>query len=341
MRTQPLARRVAVPLHVVRRAPPPRGARVHTLGGQTMGTRWSIKLAATGDCPIDEVRGEIERTLARIVAEMSHWEAGSDLSGFNRAPAGSWRGLPSDFYRVLEYALAVARDTDGAYDPAIGRLVSLWGFGPGAERFRLPDAAQLDAVRSQCGWNRIVLDSVHKTAKQPGGVHLDLSSVAKGFAVDRLCDVVRDAGFSDFLVEIGGELRGEGAKPDGTPWWVALERPPALGEGAPLPDMIIALHGLAVATSGSAEHAFDADGRRYSHSIDPRTGAPISHDLVSVSVLHAKCMHADALATALSVLGPELGMAHARRIGLAARFVSAGPYGVRERLTPRLAAMLA
>ena len=307
-----------------------------------MGTRWSVKLAAPAAARLDALRAGIERTLDRIVAEMSTWETASDISAFNRAPAGSWHGLPRNFFHVLEYALGVACDTDGAYDPTVSPLVALWGFGAHASAPAVPMDDEIAAARACVGWNSVVLDPSTKAAKQPGGVRLDLSSVAKGFAVDQLAEMLHTAGYANFLVEIGGELRGEGVKPDGMPWWVALEGPQAAGtHDAPLADVVVALNGLSVATSGSAEHFFDANGRRFSHSIDPRTGAPVAHGLVSVTVLHRECMHADALSTALTVLGPDDGMAHALRIGLAARFVSAGPDGLRERLTPRFAAMLA
>jgi thiamine biosynthesis lipoprotein len=344
MRTDTPARRVAVPLHLSQRAAAaaPAGHVVHALNGTSMGTRWSVKLAAPAAARFDALRTGIERTLERIVAEMSTWETGSDISAFNRAPAGSWHGLPRNFFHVLQYAMGVARDTDGAYDPTVSPLVALWGFGPHASARTIPTADEIAAARASVGWNRVVLDPSTRTAKQPGGAHLDLLSVAKGFAVDKLAEVLRGAGYGNFLVEIGGELRGEGVKPDGMPWWVALERPPATGtHDAPLADVVVALNGLSVATSGSAEHFFDVRGRRYSHTIDPRVGAPIAHDLVSVTVLHRECMHADALSTALTVLGPDEGLAHALRIGLAARFVAAGPDGLRERLTPRFAAMLA
>jgi thiamine biosynthesis lipoprotein len=307
-----------------------------------MGTRWSIKLAAPESVHLGEVRGTIDRVLDRIVAEMSTWESGSDISAFNRAPAGSWHGLARNFFHVLQYALAVARDTDGAYDPTVSPLVALWGFGADASAPAVPTDDAIAAARASVGWNRVVLDPSTRTAKQPGGTRLDLSSVAKGFGVDKLAEVLRAAGYANFLVEIGGELRGEGVKPDGMPWWVALERPSVIGaQDTPLADVVVALNGLSVATSGSAEHFFDARGRRFSHTIDPRTGAPVAHGLVSVTVLHRECMHADALSTALTVLGPDDGMDHALRIGLAARFVSVGPAGLHERLTPRFAAMLA
>lgn len=343
MRADTPARRVAVPLHLSQRAAvAPAGHVVHVLQGTTMGTRWSVKLAAPATARLDTLRAGIERTLDRIVVEMSTWEFGSDISAFNRAPARSWHGLPRNFFHVLQYALAVARDTDGAYDPTVSPLVALWGFGAGAAAPAVPTDDAIAAARASVGWNRVVLDPSTKAAKQPGGVRLDLSSVAKGFAVDKLAEVLCGAGYVNFLVEIGGELRGGGVKPDGMPWWVALERPPATGaQDAPLADVVVALDGLSVATSGSAEHFFDARGRRFSHTIDPRTGFPVAHGLVSVTVLHRECMHADALSTALTVLGPDEGMAHALRIGLAARFVTAGADGLHERLTPRFAAMLA
>ncbi len=337
------ARRVAVPLRIAQRAASPRaGASIKALCGETMGTRWSVRLVVAESHDLARIEAEIASALDGIIAEMSTWEPGSAISRFNEAPGGTWHELPGDFYRVLEYALAVARDSDGAFDPTVGRLVALWGFGAGAQAQSVPTADDLAAARADCGWTRIELDKARRAALQPSGVRLDLSSVAKGFAVDRVAGVVRQAGVESFLVEIGGELRGEGVKPDGMPWWVALERPRGSQSGSrPIADIVVALNGLSVATSGSAEHFYTIDGRTFSHTIDPRTGMPVAHDLVSVSVLHRECMHADALATALSVLGPDEGMAHALRLGLAARFVSARPDGYCERLTPQLAAMLA
>lgn len=337
------ARRVAVPLRISQRAATARaGASVKMLCGETMGTRWSVRLVVAESQDLASLDAEIASALDGVIAEMSTWESGSAISRFNDAPGGTWHVLPANFYRVLEYALAVARDTEGAFDPTVGRLVALWGFGVGARGQGVPTPDDLAAARADCGWSRIELDKGRRAALQPGGARLDLSSVAKGFAVDRVAAVVRESAVESFLVEIGGELRGEGVKPDGMPWWVALERPRGSVSGpAPIADIVVVLNGLSVATSGSAEHFYTIDGRTFSHTIDPRTGMPVAHDLVSVSVLHRECMHADALATALSVLGPDEGMAHALRLGLAARFVSAASGGYRERLTPQLAAMLA
>lgn len=316
---------------------------MHVLHGTAMGTRWSTKLVAPPSIQLDKLQRVIEKTLDRLISEMSNWIPSSNITAFNMAEAGSWHVLPDDFFHVLQYALAVARETNGAYDPTVAPLVALWGFGPDALRRRLPSDPEIAAARSSCGWSRITLDPQRKSARQPGGVHLDLSSVAKGFAVDQLADVLRLAGFDSFLVEIGGELRGRGVKPDGLPWWVEVEQPLTdepnrAGSG---PGIVVALTGLSIATSGSAVHTYDIDGRRISHTVDPRTGRPIEQGIVSVTVLHSECMRADALSTAITVLGPDEGMKLAVRLGLAARLVTFGPRGLSEAITPKLAAMLA
>jgi thiamine biosynthesis lipoprotein len=241
---------------------------------------------------------------------------------------------------VLAHALEVAGDTGGAYDPTVGPLVDLWGFGPAPRRHTRPPADAIAAARARTGWARLTLDARGRRARQPGGVSVDLSSIAKGFAVDEVAAYLRRLGVTSYLVEIGGELRGHGTKPDGTPWWVALERPPALpGAGSGAGDLIVALHGLSVATSGDYRRFFEDGGQCYSHTIDPRTGCPVEHGLASVTVLHPECMIADALATALMVLGAAAGLAYARRCGLMALFVDRGARGVEERMTPSFAAM--
>jgi thiamine biosynthesis lipoprotein len=149
-------------------------------------------------------------------------------------------------------------------------------------------------------------------------VSFDLSSIAKGYAVDRLVRLLDVPDVSSCLVEIGGELRARGVKPNGEPWWVAVEIPPDLIDG---PEVLIALCNLSVASSGDYRRYFDHGGRRYSHTIDPRTGSPVRHAIASVTVVHPECMLADACSTALAVMGPEAGLAFADRTGLAAQFV--------------------
>lgn len=326
-------RRVLVPLDmpVAARAPVPRDIAVHELRGETMGTTWSVKLVAPSRYPLQEVERRIEHVLDLVVAQMSTWVADSDISRFNGAAAGAWLELPAEFHEVLQYSIGLSRDTGGAFEPAAGALVDLWGFGPDGRRANPPTEAQVDAEVSEARRRRPVSLAIGRRVFQPGGARLDLSGVAKGYAVDLVAGHLSGLGLSDHLVEIGGELRGSGIKPDGSPWWVALE-------GAT--ETMVALHGLAVATSGDGQRFLEAGGRRFSHTIDPRTGYPVPQSMASVTVLHRRCMCADALATALTVLGVEDGLAYAERNGLAARLIARRPGGLREYTTPVFAAML-
>jgi FAD:protein FMN transferase len=329
-------RRVLVPLHVPDIAPfASRAAQIVALGGETMGTTWSVKLVAGEGNPGRGISDAIEARLALVIGQMSQWDHGSNLSRFNRADSGSWHVLPDEFFKVLTHALELAHETHGAYDPTIGALTELWGFGASGRRRDLPDGETVSREHGRAGWGRIVLSSYRRAVMQPGGLQLDLSSIAKGFAVDLVSEALTQRGFADHLVEIGGELRGSGTKPDQSPWWVALDSADGLSG-----ETVVALHGLSVATSGDAQRFIATDGRIFSHTIDPRTGWPISDTLASVTVFDRSCMRADALATALSALGAEGGYAFASARDIAARFLVRRPGGVDERMTPAFAAML-
>ena len=307
-------RRVLLPAAIAT-TPPPLGARVHELGGHTMGTTWNVRLVGGHELARQPVLEAIQRALDEVVAQMSTWQRGSDLCRFNRAAPGTWHALPNAFREVLAGALDVAARSGGAFDPTAGELVDAWGFGPLA-RTGVPDADALARARARGGWQR--LEIAGDRVLQAGGVALDLSAIAKGFGVDLVARRLDALGFESHLVEIGGELRGTGVKPDGQPWWVQLEEPVADAAGG---TTLLALHGLSIATSGDYRRWFEHEGTRYSHTIDPRDGRPIRHGLASVSVIHAECMLADAWSTALDVLGPDDGLALAQRLGLAARFV--------------------
>lgn len=287
-----------------------------------MGTSWSARIV---DAP-PGCADAIEAVLARVIAQMSNWEAASDISRFNAAPIGMWQPLPGDMLTVLRAGLDIARISDGAFDPAIGRMVARWGFGP----------AGLSCAPAAAGapWRAIELDGGR--ARRLADVTLDFSGIAKGFAVDAVAQALRDLGVVSFLVEIGGELRGDGVKPDIQPWWVDVAPPP----GLPLPVLRVALCGLAIATSGDYHRFREEGARRLSHSIDPATGTPIANDVASVTVLHDSAMLADAWATAITILGPDRGMALATRHGLAACLIRRDGAGGVEYMTPALAAML-
>ena len=328
--------RVAVPLELSPPAERPRGGAVIELGGPTMGVAWSVKALAPPDLDLAGVQNGLQALLNRVVAQMSPWEPQSDISRFNGSSAGAWLDMAPAFNHVLSRALGWARASDGAFDPTAGRLVDLWGFGPAGPVAAPPDEAAVKAALDASGWDRLAVEG--SRAFQPGGLELDFSGIAKGFGVDEVSRALNLMGLPDHLVEIGGELRGHGIKPDGEPWWVEIAAPP--GVTLPGGPILLALHGVAVATSGDYHRFLDHGGRRYAHTLDPRLGRPIDNAIRSVSVIHQTCMDADALSTALGVLGPLAGPEFALKHDLAAYFLVDDGAGLREILSPKFEAML-
>lgn len=270
-------------------------------------------------------------TLAEMTATMSQWDTGSVLSHFNRSPIGAWQDLPAPLAMVLEAALAIRDASSGAFDPASGALADLWGFGPPGPRHHIPQDVAIDQAHARSGADGIELSGTR--ARRLRDVALDLSGIGKGYVVDALATTCRAHGCADFLVEIGGEFVGSGIQPTGQPWWIDCENPPGL-DVSPLR---VAAHGIAVATSGNYRRFIEHQGRRLSHTIDPRTGRPIDNGVASVSVIAADCMTADGWATALTVLGPDAGLATATREGLAMRMVLDDG---REVMSPALVGMI-
>ncbi len=292
-----------------------------------MGTEWSAQVVA----PPPVLAAALDASLAASIAALSQWEPDSALSRFNRAPLGEWVALDPILAEVLAAALAVGTASGGAFDPAAGALTELWGFGTRGRRADVPDDASITAAQAASGVSGIDLDG--RRARRLRAVALDLSGIGKGHAVDRLAVTCRAHGCTDFLVEIGGEYVGAGIRPDGQPWWVELENPPLIA----LPPLRIAAHGIAVATSGDYRRYIPTGNERLGHTLDPRTGRPIANGVVSVSVVAADGMTADAWATALTVLGPDAGIIAAARESLAARIVTRDGA---ERFSPALTAML-
>ncbi|MGN6596897.1 FAD:protein FMN transferase [Sphingopyxis terrae] len=286
------------------------GAPVRSFSRRTMGTSWSLQAV---DAPVSA--GEVvRRALDRVVRQMSQWEAESDLSRLNRAPAGEWHAIPPEFARVMAGAIAIAEASGGAFNPALGLLTERWGFGAAGPVATAPDIAPPDAPPD------IAFDAATARVRRGAGAALDLSGIAKGFGADLAAEHLLASGVRHFLIEVGGELRGEGLQPDGQPWWVDVEPPPGQSH-AP---WRLALHDLSVATSGNYRRGFTDGGRHYSHSFDPRSGRPIVNGVASVTVVHRSCMIADGWATALSIVGPERGMALADAQGLAMQMIADG-----------------
>ncbi|MBA4758839.1 FAD:protein FMN transferase [Sphingosinicella sp.] len=282
-----------------------------------MGTRWSVRLVVPAPGLVADISAGVQAVLDGVVAQMSTWEEASDISRFNRAAVGAWQAMPPDFLTVLSAALRVAEESGGAFDPTIGAIVDAWGFGAAGAVASAPDHETTETLRLAAGWRRVACEVLLQRARRTDTLALDFSGIAKGFGADRAAAWLKNQGFRHFLVEVGGELVGEGVKPDGQPWWVDIEMPP----DAALPPLRLALHGLSAATSGNYRRWFEVNGERFAHTIDPRSGRP-AKGVASVTVLHAECMYADAYATAITVLGVEDGLQFANRLGLAAHIVS-------------------
>lgn len=326
------------------RAPASRDLVVQSTGGQTMGTTWSVRAVLPAGLSLQRWQEGIQSVLDLVDGQMSTYRPQSPLSRFNQAPAGSWHALPAECFEVVRRALRLARDSGGAYDPTVGPLVNLWGFGPDAARREPPSDDAIEAARARIGWWRLKLDEATRSLYQPGGVYLDLSSIAKGYGVDLVGQHLDGLGVGAWLVEVGGELKGHGTKPDGSLWRIGIERPGAASGAVGHVDQlsrILVLGGRAIATSGDYRRRFESDGDAYSHHIDPRTGRPVPHRVASVSVLADEAVDADPMGTLMTVLGPERGMALARERGQAVMFILHGANGLEERLSPAFAAALA
>lgn len=323
-----------------------------TIAGATMGTTFTVTVvspagagprapapgsAAGGPGDADDLGDAIQHRLDEIEGRMSHYRADSELSRFNRGRTTEPRPMSSETLGVVAEALTVSRVSGGAFDVTVGALVEAWGFGPGGRVPAAPDEATLAALRGRIGAELLEVDPAAGTLrKRRGDVVVDLSAIAKGYAVDAVATLLDDLGFGDHLVEIGGELRAAGTNEEGTPWRVAIERP---ASGPPAAQRILPLQDAALATSGDYRNFYDLDGARVSHTVDPRTGRPVTHGLLSVSVIAARCALADARSTALNVLGPEEGYALAVDQGWAALFVEDdGAGGLVERETPAFTA---
>lgn len=300
-----------------------------------MGTTYIVKVAASrlAATELDEIRDAIARELADIDRQMSTYRPDSELSRFNRHDSTQPFVVSGSTLAVFEEALAVHALTDGAFDVTLGPLLDAWGFGPSGRRDRDPSAADIAALRGAIGSSLLALDrSSSSVRKARPEVACDLSGLAPGFAIDRLTELLRARGHNDFLVELGGELRASGTAETGEPWRVAVERPLA-SRGSPI--RIVPLVNLAIATSGDYRNYYEVDGERVSHILDPRTGGPIRHRLASATVVDERAIRADALSTALMVMGPDDGFAFAERQRLRALLiVRTDDGGFAERATP-------
>jgi thiamine biosynthesis lipoprotein len=292
--------------------------RVEEFGGPTMGSTYSVKYVHTDATPdVDKVRAETEAILAEVDQQMSTYRDDSLISQFNKAPAGSCMKLPEGMLEMVRSGSKLSDDSNGAFDLTLEPLLNLWGFGPQARVEKVPSAEQIAEARRHIGHQHLRIDG--QSLCKDVDIQLDLNSIAAGYTVDRIISRLRELGISSYLVEATGELKAAGNKPDGEPWRIAIEAP---RDDERVSQKILQLDGYGISTSGDYRNYFEENGVRYSHTIDPLTGAPITHKLASVTVANESTQLADGLSTLLMVLGPERGMAYAKQANIAAFFVT-------------------
>ena len=310
--------------------------------GTTMGTRWNVKVA--GDDlrpnPMRAIGAAIEEALDDVVGRMSTWEKHSELSRFNAMDSTAPFPVSPPVVEVLDVAQNVSRRSGGAFDVTIAPLVDAWGFGSQGSTASPPSEMTIQLLLQRVDYRGLKIDrGTNSLEKSHPQMRIDVSAIAKGYGVDRVDRALAALGQRDYLVEIGGELLARGRRNDGRAWRVAIERPS--DEFGTL-HRVLVLENRAMATSGDYRNYYEVDGQRFSHTLDPRSGRPITHGLASVSVIHESATWADAWATALNVLGPEEGYILANAEGLAAYFiVHHGPKGFESRSTPAFDALAA
>jgi FAD:protein FMN transferase len=301
-----------------------------SISGLTMGTSYSVKLIPEGN-NVDAavIQADIERMLGDINQSMSTYITDSEISLLNQSRVSDWQNLSDDLYFVIEHANNVSLKTNGAFDVTVGPLVNLWGFGPDPFTREIPDDLLIQETKQHSGYEKILFDSSSKKiSKSDPAIYIDLSGIAKGFAIDKIAGYLDKKNIPHYLVEIGGELIGKGHNANQQAWQIGIEQARSLERSV---QRIVSLNNMAMATSGDYRNYFEKDGIRYSHTIDPVTGKPIRHNLASVTVLHQSAMHADAMATAFMVLGTEKTHKLANELGIAVYTLSKTETGFEER----------
>lgn len=313
--------------------------KVWEIAGPVFGTRYHINVVLP-DNPkrLENLAKGIEKVLEDVDASMSTWRDDSELSRFNSLKDQSeWVDVSTPLYDVLTTAHQVSRQTGGAFDVTVGPVVNLWGFGPDARPEKVPGDEELASRLAATGYGKLELRADPPALRANPNQYIDLSAIAKGYGVDAVARYLSDEGVSAYLVEIGGEVRAHGRKPDGEVWRLAIEQP--VSEIREI-NRVVALDRHAMATSGDYRNYYESDGRRFSHTIDPKDGRPISHTLASVTVISDDCMTADAFATAFNVMGHDQAKALATRENIAAYFIVRGDSGFETDYTPAFSSFL-
>lgn len=287
---------------------------IYAINGKIMGTTYQVKVVTDNRSNLDGIDEAIHQALVDVDWAMSTYKSESELSKLNRAPLDEWLPISYPLLEVIAQSNAISYITDGAFDVTVGPLVNLWGFGPDRKPDTIPTEDQISEAKEKVGFEFLSLRQEPPSIKKSKDVYIDLSAIAKGYGVDRVAAVLEQSGFQNYLVEVGGEMKAKGLKTGDQPWVVGIEAPLESGRGV---QVAVELDDLAIATSGDYRNYFEEAGVRYSHTIDSKTGKPINHRLASVTVFDTSAAKADGFATALMVVGPEIGMRLSRELDMA------------------------
>ena len=292
---------------------------ISEIAGPIMGTSYHIKVVLpSNQQSLDNLSEGVSETLKRIDHLMSTYKPNSEISRFNRLPPNKWFEVSKETYEVISLGQLISKNSKGFYDMTVGPLVNSWGFGPSGKPVKIPDGDQLQTLLDRVGFAHLKLDENTSSIMKDADVYLDLSSIAKGYAVDAVASYLQENGVQGYLVEVGGEIRAQGEKPNGKVWRLAIESPTV---GQRSVHKVIDLTNAGLATSGDYRNYYEEEGVRYSHTINPFTGKPVQHKLTSVSVIRPSSAEADAMATMFMVMGAERGYKFAVEHSIAAYFI--------------------
>lgn len=306
------------------------GDSLERISGPTMGSNYTVQYVRKSGGPLPaQVQGEVEQILEGIDQRFSTYRSDSLIETFNRLPANSCQQMPADVLELVQVGEQLSQQSDGAFDLTVEPLLDLWGFGPQSRAEKVPDDQALASTRQRVGHGhlRIVGEQLCKDAP----VEVDFNSIAAGHAVDLVVMRLKELGVADLLVEVTGELKALGRKPDGRAWQIALELP---RDDRQIAQQIVSVDGYGVSTSGDYRNYFEENGQRYSHTFDARLGKPVKHDLAAVTVFDRSALMADGYSTVLLILGPEQGWNYALKHEIAAVFVTRVADGFVSRSTP-------
>ncbi|BBN80703.1 FAD:protein FMN transferase [Pseudoalteromonas sp. A25] len=296
------------------------------INGKTMGTSYNIKAFPSNEqITAAQLKKQVDEVLIAVNQSMSPWVKDSEINRFNSFADNEFMPISDDFRAVIAESIRLGKSTQ-TLDVTMGPLIDLWGFGPDKRPTKRPSQAQLDDMRSRIGVDKLILNE-QGLAKTIAGLEVSFSATAKGFGIDKVASLLEQSNIHNYMVEIGGELRLSGSKPNNKPWVIAIEQPDApMGQRQVHKEL--KLHDTGIATSGDYRIFYEMDGETFTHLIDPATGMPVKHDLVSVTVLHPSAMTADGLATALTVMGTQRAKEYAQQHNLAVYLISKSDDGL-------------